>query len=470
MKRFKLWTALLGLFFSGVSSPWALENADGEQLQAVWKHLRPAEKSFFHAQVLTLKAQSSARAQHSPESRKIPSRGPASVNASSNLCNYAGFLSTVPARTGTCQAPWSLKQQDLPPFASDLYTTYRSCGKKNTVRCNPILYGFQSEHRSNRACSQGPRDRGNLNRGCCVSVANENNAGQVTHQCNQTIFGNNSSEAIKNFVKSMESDPMRLAQYLATAATAIKNCPPASRECQALKALVKTSVEELDWQQNSALLCSLPKNFFDLGLDMEMFRETFEALEDERLDRIVDQTFSWQRTRLGILNQVIRNYERNPRTSRSIEYALEKAHPRSQASCYRYVKNALLAGILNGHTRPRDVSPGKTAPTELAKRGFVDITKLNPPFIPLDPNLAPHGSVVIYEDTDTRKPERRRYGHIDIVQTVKNDEGKIIGRNYISDYVNDRPINEFRSTRKPVAIMVYVSEQDREKLRPFLGE
>ncbi len=382
------------------------------------------------------------------------------LNLPPNLCNYAGYLSTL-GKDGKCQSPWQIEGPDLGATLEKLYTPYRTCFGTRThiIRCNPILYGFQSEHQNNSLCIQGKRDTGIKGYGCCVRVSNQWESSSTTRQCNQSIFGGHGGQAFKRFVDSMVEDPARLAHYLAVASSFIKTCTPSLEECSTLKSLVATSLKRLDLKQNSILGHSLAKGLLDLEVDIEILRENFEALEDEGLEQTVTRAITWQQQRMDILEQLIEEYEQSSQTQDLIEHAQKQVAARiarggEKGWCYRYVKRALLKGgyldeyIWSEHARD--------AIHDLPPYGFIDITDFG---LPMDPWKAPHGSIIVYEGGP--------YGHIEIVSVTTDAYGRET-RRYISDLINNRPVSEINAWRYPTAIFIAVGETNRKQLEfPF---
>lgn len=106
-------------------------------------------------------------------------------------------------------------------------------------------------------------------------------------------------------------------------------------------------------------------------------------------------------------------YRYDPRMIRAAEIAAERAYGRSQGSCWRYVKNALLsAGLVD--SRPT-TAYAKQAGDELSsKYGFRRISCS-------DPYKAPLGSVLVYGGSGA--------GHVEF----RTKSG------FVSDFTNPRP-------------------------------
>ena len=381
------------------------------------------------------------------------------LNQGPELCNYAGYLSVL-REDGKCQNPWKLEASELGADLDELYTSYNTCegSNSNAIRCNPILYGFQSEHQSNSLCLRGRKDR-DLEQGCCIKSPNQWDASVSTRQCNQILFGNYAGLTFRNFVDSMVKKPERLARYLAMASSFIQSCNPAQQECSTLKSLVTTSLKRLDLKQNPLLSYSLSKKFLDLRINVRALRRNFDALEDEGLNNAVDQTISWQKRRLTIIRQLVEEYENNTKTEEVIKHAIKQARARRArgdklGQCYTYVKRALLGGGYLDSYFWTGRGWAKEAIHDLPPLGFIDITSFG---IPLDPRRAPHGSIVVYEGGP--------YGHIEIVNVVTDSKGKPTRRFYISDLINNKPVSEvLHPWRRPIAIMIAINDEDRKDL------
>ena len=381
-------------------------------------------------------------------------------NQNPNLCNYSGYLSVL-TKDGQCQYPWKLQASELGSDLDELYTSYNTCQGRgiSVVRCNPILYGFQSEHQSNPLCRPGKRDGNSLERGCCVEVPGKWSAAERTRQCNQALFGSYPGQAFRRFVDSMVEKPERLARYLAMASSFIQSCNPALEECSTLKSLVTTSLDRLDLKQNSLLSYSLSKTFIDLKIDVKALKRNFAALEDEGVNDVVNQTITWQERRLNIIRKLIEDYGNSIKTEEMIKSAINQVYARRArggrvGQCYRYVKRALVkSGYLDRYFW---TARGKAeeAIYDLPPLGFIDITSFG---IPLDPRKAPHGSIIVYEGGP--------YGHIEIVKVTTDRRGRSSKRLYISDLINNKPVSEVLNPwRRPIAIMIAIDDEDRKDL------
>ena len=381
-------------------------------------------------------------------------------NQNPNLCNYSGYLSVL-TKDGQCQYPWKLKSYELGSDLDELYTSYNTCEGSgiSVVRCNPILYGLQSEHQSNPLCRSGRRDGNSLKRGCCVKVPGQWSASERTIRCNQALFGNYPGQAFRRFVDSMVKKPERLARYLAMASSFIQSCNPALEECSTLKSLVTTSLDRLDLKQNPILSYSLSKSFIDLKINVKALKRNFDTLEDEGVDDVVDQTITWQERRLTIIRKLIEDYGNDIKTEAVIKSATGQVRARMARGerpghCYRYVKRALVNGGYLDSYFWTSRGWAKEAIDDLPPLGFIDITNFG---IPLDPRKAPHGSIIVYEGGP--------YGHIEIVNVITDNEGRPIKRLYISDLINDKPVSEVLNPwRRPIAILIAIDDKDRKDL------
>ena len=378
-------------------------------------------------------------------------------------CNYGGFFSVVVRKgrgAGRCLAPWALNRDPgrLGALAS-LHVRYEPCGGRNLVRCSPVLYGFAHEHPGG-ACRAGARSgRG----GCCVEVEDENDRGGVTGTCNERLLAGD-PERLGRLVESLARDPARLARYLASVLPIVRDCPEGRGECDALKDLLRGSLERLEDRER---LGCFHRELAVLDVDMDFLADLSRNLDDARLDSSIRRAFQWRRERRGILDGLLRRLERDGRTDAVVGVARENAESESTGRCYRYVKEALAARRRTGRGgggRPRFAPSrgagrgwtagwyggrfAKDAQADLERQGFVDVSELG---FPLDPARAPRGSVVVYGGG--------RAGHIDIVD--RDARGR---RTYVSDHVRDRPISEDNPARWPVAVMVPMGNDDRERL------
>ena len=467
--RSKLKTLMV--WYSMAVPAYALEGLTLEKFQGVWKNWSKSEKAHFHAQLLFTLDEQSRRVKHLRASRKIssqgrePNRAPAS--GALELCNYAGYLSVIKREECVFPSPVNLKPKDLPTHASKAYTEYEFCGRNNVVRCNPVLYGFRSEHADNSRCSQGSSDGGDLHLGCCVQVPDEKKAAETTHECNQAIFGENSSEEVKDFIASMTEHPERLAKYLLSAVSIINNCPESSSECSALKKLVEVPLREFDFEAYPNLFCCLlPDELATLGIDLNDFREVAKVLGNDSLNRSIDESFRWREKRHEILGNVISAYEQDPRTQKMVGDALSNA-PGTFNHCYKWIKKHLVGEGKYIQKEDEWRSDRWSTPSprsavqavcELPTFGFVNLADYGHP---LDPAQAPVGSVIVYESVnDPMVP----HGHAEIVGV--DSSGK---RRYISDHVANNyrthSSNNSANRRRPVAIMVYPNEDQREELK-----
>ena len=444
-------TALLALQPLGVSA--LVSSPELDRLKADWHGWSRKEKALFHVRLVETMAESSKEVRHAS------ARDLASITAL-NLCNYAGFVSLVENRT--CKSPWGLNARNKDDL-SLLYVKYQSCGMNNVVRCNPLLYGTRREHSNNNTCLQGRRDGKKIDRGCCVRVEDENDGGGVTQACNTNLFGN-SPDAIKNFIRSLSSDPKRLIQYLLTSLAVIKNCNPTQQECAELKQIVQTSLNILG--EDDFLQCQLPQALANLGVGMQIFQDFVEDLEYEQLGEAVARAFTWKERRMEILHEIIDRVADDPRTANVIETARLNQTGR-QGECYKFVKRALAGIVMRGKDKEgflgeyyltsRSQVHAKYAVNHLAERGFINITDLG---YPLDPNKAPHGSVVVYRDTRPPTPARPiRSGHVDVVE-IKPDGT----RRFYSDHVRSTPVSDRAGSYVPIGIMLPVSDHDKKTL------
>ena len=370
------------------------------------------------------------------------------------LCNYGGFSSLVGGNY-LCKSPWRLTPRNKRDL-SVLYVRYRSCGEHNVVRCNPLLYGTRREHRENRACMQGNRDGNNFDRGCCISVENENRDELVTRACNAAIFGGK-SQAIKDLVALLSNEPKRLAQYILMSVAAIRGCDEGQQECLEFKDIVDDSLDYLE--DTGYMENHLSDALLKLGVGMDILHHFIEELEDERLSKVVTEALDWRQVRMNILFNIFERIAQDPRTANVMERAKRNKHTRSQGYCYRYVKFA-LAGM---GRRWNKISEGfldtafpstyaRNAVKDLRDRGFIDISEIG---FPLDPSSAPHGSVIVYN----QRNNPRHPGHIEIVNVTEGGT-----REYYSDFKSNKPADN-DPNKIAVAIMIPVTEEDKKILR-----
>lgn len=112
-----------------------------------------------------------------------------------------------------------------------------------------------------------------------------------------------------------------------------------------------------------------------------------------------------------------------------------KPSNQSTGFCYRYVKYGLMGGGLSDHYLGG--SAAKNAGEHLEKIGMENILG-EAPFIVTNAETAPVGAVLVYEGG--------KYGHIEV--KAGPDE-------FISDFVSDKPIDEYLSRK---LIGVYIKE------------
>ena len=371
-----------------------------------------------------------------------------------DLCNYGGFSSLVGGNY-LCKSPWVLTPRNKRDL-SVLHVRYRSCGEHNVVRCNPLLYGTRREHRENRACMKGNRDGRNFDRGCCVSVDNENDNESVTRICNAAVFGGK-SQAIKNLVALLSNEPKRLAQYILMSVAAIRGCDEGQRECLEFKGIVDDSLDYLE--DTGYMENHLSDALLQLGVGVDVLHHFIEELEHERLSKVVTEALDWRQVRMNILFDIFERIARDPRTANVMERAKRNKHTRSLGYCYRYVKFA-LAGMGRHWNK---ISEGfldtafpsiyaRNAVKDLKDRGFIDIAEIG---FPLEPSVAPHGSVIVYH----QRNNPRHPGHIEIVNITEGGT-----REYYSDFKSNKPAGS-DSNKVAVAIMIPVTEEDKKILR-----
>lgn len=146
----------------------------------------------------------------------------------------------------------------------------------------------------------------------------------------------------------------------------------------------------------------------------------------------------------GSLDDQIKKYSNSEKVSKTISHALRNKRSRSQGTCYRSVKKALLASKLIPHYYS-DLAALNSKNT-LKKFGFVNILDAEPykSQISNNPNLAPKGAVLVYSSgipcggangvTDC--------GHVEI---KIDDAGKA---GFVSDYYSPFAINQTPAARR----------------------
>ena len=374
-------------------------------------------------------------------------------------CNYAGFLSII-QDDGVCLSPWMLKRNaEAKKSLSIAYVEYNPCGRKNVIRCNPVLYGTKTEHGANPRCLVLRRS----GQGCCVQVVDENNGQSSTDSCNEAIFGGE-SDRIQSFVSSLSNNPQKLAKYLLSSLQIIKSCPETSVECQNLQELVSISLDTLE--DKESLQCSLAMGLVSLGVDTSFLDDVSDRLS---LSEGISDAWNWAQERKRNLDNMITDYQRDPRTRSSVSLLLENLDrkqdtmvergqqdrsDRSIQDCYKFVKRALGGASLvdiesrgrrhdgvfaDGIQRRRNPpladnrffdgtysdSYARNGEEALNSYGFIDITEFGQP---LDRDLAPADAILVYK----KRGDPHAPGHIEMV--VDRGNGN---RQYCSDFCHE---------------------------------
>lgn len=125
----------------------------------------------------------------------------------------------------------------------------------------------------------------------------------------------------------------------------------------------------------------------------------------------------------------ISNYSASKKVEKMIK-AAKKSASRSKRLCYRYVKNALLAGDMIDSYPPS--GKAKQGVADLEKQGMVNLLD-NPKYAKMinTPADAPKGAVLVYSTGESKEA-----GHIEI----KSGEGQ--DATYISDYQSEKNIQK----------------------------
>jgi hypothetical protein len=125
-------------------------------------------------------------------------------------------------------------------------------------------------------------------------------------------------------------------------------------------------------------------------------------------------------SKLSIFGPQAMSFRYDPRMIRAMEIASARAYARSQGTCWRYVKNALLsAGLVD--TRPTTAYAKEAAQELTSKYGFRKISCSNP-------YEAPLGSVLVYGGAGAGHVEfRTRGGFVSDFTTPRPSKRPLIG-------------------------------------------
>ena len=125
-------------------------------------------------------------------------------------------------------------------------------------------------------------------------------------------------------------------------------------------------------------------------------------------------------SKLSIFGPLSGSYRYDSRMVRAAEIAASRAYGRSQGSCWRYVKNALLsAGLVD--SRPTTAYAKQAAAELTSKYGFRRISCS-------DPYKAPLGSVLVYGGSGAGQVEfRTKTGFVSDFTTPRPSKRPLIG-------------------------------------------
>ena len=139
-----------------------------------------------------------------------------------------------------------------------------------------------------------------------------------------------------------------------------------------------------------------------------------DSLRDESTAKKLDIS------KLSIFGPLSSAYRYDSRMVRAAEIAAARAYGRSQGSCWRYVKNALLtAGLVD--SRPTTAYAKEAAQELTSKYGFRRISCS-------DPYKAPLGSVLVYGGSGAGHVEfRTRTGFVSDFTTPRPSKRPLIG-------------------------------------------
>ena len=139
-----------------------------------------------------------------------------------------------------------------------------------------------------------------------------------------------------------------------------------------------------------------------------------DSLRDESTAKKLDIS------KLSIFGPLSGSYRYDSRMVRAAEIAAARAYGRSQGSCWRYVKNALLsAGLVD--SRPTSAYAKEAAAELTSKYGFRRISCS-------DPYKAPLGSVLVYGGSGAGHVEfRTRTGFVSDFTTPRPSKRPLIG-------------------------------------------
>ena len=348
-------------------------------------------------------------------------------------CSYGGWP-TLTNNDGDCLPPWnrSVRNDSGIKSLGASYTGKFSCGKKNVIRCNPMVF-------------YNPEDP---KLGSCVE-AKEDDPNDVMRSCIEHHKPHRLA-----FIKKLSEDPKLFAKYLALAGEAANYCEIAGSSAPHCQELVSSMKDHISSSED----CYKPNEVFPHinGLITHVNSDNIDQLSNglasqfleymDKYDENVANVASYNKT---IYAREIQNYSKDPQTKTLIEKIKNnstrclldscsgsKKSSKSVGYCFRYVKAGLTSAKFHSGWIPG--RHARSAGKPLKNMGFSNLMESDE-YRNITPETAPVGSVLVYENT------RGGSGHIE----VKLEKDK-----YGSDYVADYPISERLSTRKLIGVYV----------------
>ena len=374
--------------------------------------------------------------------------------ASSNemYCTFAGWMSKLD-KDKNCIPPWSRNiraDQDFKKFGP-VYSKEFSCGKRNYIRCNPIVFGVEYTN----------------SRGKCIKVKNEKDPNEIMLSCI-----NEHEEDVDGYVKRLQKDPKLLVKYLANLAETLRYCKEHEGRvsyCAEFNSIISRVTDKvISCFKNKELYKYLPNLITPLNIEEmdtvsnNLGSSYYKAREDLELKQ--EKVMSQNRF---LYDRAINDYSKSKGVDDAIKTINKKCsmclgdscniigNPKrkrcnkSVKRCLRYIKHALVetygGSMVKAENYPHSAKYAVDSPRFLKKVGFINLMDL-PEFSNLTPGTAPIGAVLVYKNAFT---PNGRSGHIEI----KMDENQ-----YGSDHIKSKPINERIPSRKPIGIYVKIGD------------
>lgn len=336
---------------------------------------------------------------------------PVMASTQRELCFFAGWPSYM--NGGYCDTPWSHDGDRYLRPIGDTYGRDYFCGKRDVFRCHPVLFG--------------PGESG---RGHCVPTSGYD---EVSGICFEKLL-----EEPDQIYKAFQLDPEYRETYLNYVQHIIEYCQQGHdvEACEYFMASILDldqrvcSLDDIRALMGQEAIDQLQSNWSDIKTVLAG-REEQAAKRQARIEKYSNSA------EVQIMINTIRTNAARVCTGQSTQTCRASKNPRqNRGLCWRYVKLGLVdSGLTDSYVVSRFAVE---AERKLPARGFTNILEDNPSMRSVD---APIGAILVYE----KFPGSRTPGHIEV--KLGDDE-------YGSDFISNRPIDQYNPARRLVGIYI----------------